>query len=175
MISSPSARFDWFGYEEHLSGNYQFNATDIKWEMYETRRLGLIPVVTEANCNYAGLPGGISPPLTTLQAQQYCANKTAMILYYMMIYGGLKDFSIWTNDGLSGQLLEGLWFGNQKTSLFRVFETLVANVTPATTWPTAHRLLFAGQVVPAATTSNIPTGTPCASDTDCTGLIGNTD
>lgn len=164
-------RFDMYGFEMHLNGAYMLSDVDLKWVMYEVRRLGLVPEVHELNCNYNNTPGGVAPPLTKPQAQQYCANYSLRILYDWMIYGGLKDIIFWTNvPTRAGQIEEGLWWGNQKTPLFHGLATLFKSVTPATSWPTAHRLNFTLSLPPAAVTTQTPGGS--CSSSSCTGMIG---
>ena len=135
-------RFDMYGFEMHLNGAYMLSDVDLKWVIYEVRRLGLVPEVHELNCNYNNIPGGVAP-LTKPQAQQYCANYSLRILYDWMIYGGLKDIIFWTNvPTRPGQIEEGLWWGNQKTPLFHGLATLFKTVTPATSWPRSSPQLY---------------------------------
>ena len=167
-------RLDSYGWQSHFTGPFMASEVDWKWAIWEVRRLGLIPEVTELNCFYSKiLPKGTGYTNGSPEAQHFCVNYMLRNIYTWMTQGGLKDITFWGNAPIhTGDLIINGWSGNQKTEMYRGLLKLYTDVAPATSWPTAHRLNFALFDRPAEVTTTQTTSGSCPSLYYCSGNYG---
>jgi GH35 family endo-1,4-beta-xylanase len=153
-------RVDSAGYEMHLIPNYIISINDLKYQLWDLRRLGIVPEWTEANI---AANGGTNVGLYGLslgsQMNQYATNYMMTLAKAFIQYGGVKDFTFWTNtpnNAVPPYLT--LWQGNQKTILYTTFEALLQDgaITPPSSFPVVRRLGFHDSLPFAGTTANTP-------------------
>ena len=159
-------RIDGVGYEMHLSPNYIFSANDLKYNLWDVRRLGLVPEITEFNVapNCGNAPNGCSTnlcpvctPGLSLSNLQYASQYAGRIFDTFITYGGVKDITIWNNGPNTANANEmGVYINNQKTPFYNLLTSQLQNLSPATTFPRVRRINFvAGPTTPPAITSQV--------------------
>ena len=97
-------------FEAHLLPLYMYSSVDMKYRLWDMRRLGITPVINEANISTAigifpgyngfGSIGPDAPGVTVNDspfAQLIAANCLNIFLYDMIRYGAVKDIGFWTN------------------------------------------------------------------------------
>ena len=157
-------RIDGVGYETHLSPSYIYSSNDLKYQLYDVRRLGLVPEITEgtvsmncgngsSGCSTNSCP--VCTPGSSLVNQQYASQYMATVLDTFIRYGGVKDITFWTsNPEHVGSLDMALYLGNQKTPLYNTFSSQLQNISPAVTFPRVRRINFVfGPPTPPTITS----------------------
>jgi GH35 family endo-1,4-beta-xylanase len=150
-------RVDGAGYEMHLVPNYMISEVDLKYQLWDLRRLGIIPEWTEANISASGVFGLVTG---STQMQQFSTNYMLLLFEDFVKYGGMRDVTFWSNAADNPNLLPylTLWQGNQKTQLYLTLSTLLQDgtITPPSTFPVVRRLGFHDSLPKAGTTSNAP-------------------
>ena len=146
------ARIDGVGYEMHVTPEHIFSISDMKYQLWDLRRLGLVPEVTEANvsvncnspagCN-SSLVCSICSPGYSLGSMTWGSQYMARIFDTMITVGGVIDFTMWTESpNAVGADEMALYHGNQKTPFYYTFANQLQNLTPAVTFPRVRRLNF---------------------------------
>ena len=155
-------RVDAQGIESHVVVNQLYSENDLKYILWDLHRLGIVPVVTEANARIDVANSNLCPVCTlgtaTLNNQIFGAQMLQYLFYDMIVYGGVTNFQFWPNQpALTGGIpLMGVYVNNQKTPFYSMFTNLLLNVSPATTFPRVRRLNFVlGPITPPAITSQV--------------------
>ena len=108
----------------------------MKYRLWDIRRLGLVPQISEANVNTEiagfGSIGAYAPGVTVNDsplAQQVAANYLVNIYFYDFIrYGASKDFNFWVDQTNAGQIALGLYRANIKTPIYPQLTKLLQDV-----------------------------------------------
>ena len=185
-------RIDSVDLEGHIWAQYMYSSNDMKYRLWDIRRLGMVPKLAEGNTNttlgvYSGHSGfgsigafapGIQVNDSTL-ARQVAANAFNIFLYDMIRYGGVKDFNFWTNGGPpAGTTVMGPWLSNIKTPVYSQTTQLLQDVALPVSIPVVRRLGYYTSLPFAGTTSQVPSGTfgtqgyGCNYTNGCSGNFG---
>ena len=184
-------RIDSFGFEAHLWALYMYSSVDMKYRLWDIRRLGMVPIINELNSNtYLGIAPGYSgfgsigayaPGVTVNDsplAQQVAANYANIFIYDFIRYGGTIDINFWTNAPNGTNYIElGPYRGNLKTLVYTQTTKLLQDVSPPAlnTIPVVRRLGYYTSLPYAGTTSQTPSGFAGNNGAGCTYTNGCVD